>query len=98
MRDYVDSHANSWRKWKMFNENSYINVEIWNKILKIINEYISLREWAFDKLIESYVKEHWSNGNYISLSEDLIIKWRKMWLEWVWEYLYRFENWKITKN
>ena len=99
MRKHINSNANSWWNWKMFNESSYINVEIWNKMLKIIDEYISLREGdTIKKWIENYVKVHGSSGNYISLPYDLIIKWRKAGLEWVGQHLYKYENWIIIKK
>jgi hypothetical protein len=99
MRKYVSSHANSWWSWKMFNENPYVNAEIGNKILKIIDEYIALREWdAAQNWIDNYIKEHGNNGKYIPLPNDLIIKWRKAGLVWVWEHLYKFENWTIVKK
>jgi len=92
MRRYVNANVNSWWSWKMFTESSGVNIEIWNKMVKIIDDYIALRKWNIKWWIEDYVKTH-ANGKYIVLPTELIIKWRKAWMKWVWEHLYKYENW-----
>ena len=98
MREYVNDNVNgSFIHWSMFTENTSINKEIRNKMKKIIDEYLSLRKWNTNSWIESYVKDN-SKGKYITLPIDLVIKWRKAWLKWVWSYLYKYENWKLVKR
>jgi hypothetical protein len=98
MREYVNDNVNgSFIHGSMFTENTSINKEIWNKMIKIIDDYLSLRKWNIKSWIESYVKDN-SKGKYITLPIDLVIKWRKAWLKWVWSYLYKYENWKLVKR
>lgn len=98
MRRYVNANVNKWWSWKMFAENSVVNREIWNKMIQLIDYYISLRKWQnqIKSGIDDYIKTHASNGKYLYLPYDLIIKGRKAWLEWVWTHLYWFENWTIS--
>ncbi len=96
MRKYVNENANSWRNWKMITESSGINKEIWNKMVGIIDDYIALRKWNIKWWIDDYVRKHSTNGKYIALPIDLIIKWRKAWMKWVWEHLYKYENWMLA--
>ena len=98
MREYINDNVNgSFLYGHMFTENTSVNKEIWNKMIKIIDDYLSIRKWNINSWIESYVKNH-SNGKYIMLPIDLIIKSRKAWLKWVWIYLYKYENWKLVKR
>ena len=98
MKEYINENVNgSFLYWSMFTENSSINKELWDKIIKIINDYLSLRKWNINSSIEKYVKNY-SNGNYITLPVNLIIKWRKAWLKWMWSYLYKYENWRVLKR
>lgn len=96
MRKYVNENVNSWRNWKMITESSGINKEIWNKMVGIIDDYIALRKWNIKWWIDDYVRKHSTNGKYIALPIDLIIKWRKAWMKWVWEHLYKYENWMLA--
>lgn len=98
MRRYVNANVNKWWSWKMFTESSVVNREIWNKMVQIIDNYISLRKWQnqIKSGIDDYIKTHATNGNYIYLPYDLIIKGRKAWLEWIWTHLYWFENWWVS--
>ena len=96
MRRYVNANVNSWWSGKMFTESGCVNKEIWNKMVKIIDDYIALRKWNIKWWIDDYVKTHTNNGKYIALPTELIIKWRKAWMKWVWEHLYKFENWKLV--
>ena len=96
MRRYVNANVNSWWSWKMFTESGCVNKEIWNKMVNIIDDYIALRKWDIKWWIDDYVKTHANNGKYIALPTELIIKWRKAWMKWVWEHLYKFENWKLV--
>ena len=99
MRTYINDNVNwSFMHGHMFTENSSVNKELWNKMLKIIDNYISLRKWSIQSWIENYIKAHSSNSSYIALPNDLIIKWRKAWLSWVGEHLYKLENGKIIKR
>jgi len=97
MRRYVNANVNKWWSWKMFTESSTVNREVWNSMIKIIDNYISLRKWQnqIKSGIDDYVKAHATNGKYIYLPYDLIIKGRKAWLEWIWTHLYWFEDWKV---
>ena len=98
MREYIDDNVNgSFLHGSMFTENTSINKEIWNKMIKIIDDYLSLRKWNINSWIENYIKNN-SKGKYITLPIDLVIKWRKAWLKWVWSYLYKYENWKLLKR
>ena len=99
MRRYINANVNKSWSWKMFTESSTVNREVWNKMLGVIDNYISLRKWQawIKNGIDDYIRKHATNNNYIYLPSDLIVKARKAWLEWVWTHLYWLEGGKISK-
>ena len=96
MREYINDNINwSFIYWSMFTENSWVNKELWNRMLKVVDNYIALRKWNIKSWIIDYVKKHARDGNYISLPNELIIKWRKAWMNWAWQHIYKYEKWRL---
>jgi len=75
--------------WKMIVENRNLNDEYAQEYLNIINKEIGYRTNAMRHKLEilSYIKTN-SNGKYIELDPDNIIKWCKAWIKNIWAFVY----------